>query len=369
MCRRIGAFILLAAWAGSAQEIHLKTRTIRPDSTSVSTVQPAGSAGVHRIVQFDHFPSVEDLDTLLADGSVVVSVIPDNAVVVAAQTGMVTVRPGMTWIAALDPADKLSPALGNAAAISAIVEFHADVAQSAQDAVFAAEASTPLRPTALMANHAIVTASPAGLNALAAHDEVAYIFPADPDLANGGDLYPCIGMLTTAGPVAQYANIVHGWDLDSANAAHLGYFFGALTPKVAAATVESEVLRALNEWSKYTNVIFKVGTSATAPRTVFVEFASGAHGDAYPFEGSSGVIAHTFYPVPVNPESIAGDMHLNADVDWHVGGDVDIYSVALHEAGHAIGLGHSDKPGDVMYPYYRTNMALSANDIGAAQAL
>jgi hypothetical protein len=60
---------------------------------------------------------------------------------------------------------------------------------------------------------------------------------------------------------------------------------------------------------------------------------------------------------------------MNADVNWHVGGTVDIYGVALHEAGHAIGLGHSDNPGDVMYPYYRTNMQLSANDIGAAQAL
>jgi hypothetical protein len=62
-------------------------------------------------------------------------------------------------------------------------------------------------------------------------------------------------------------------------------------------------------------------------------------------------------------------MHLDADENWHVGGDVDIYTVALHEAGHAIGLGHSDKPGDVMYPYYRRGMALSANDIGAARAL
>jgi hypothetical protein len=62
-------------------------------------------------------------------------------------------------------------------------------------------------------------------------------------------------------------------------------------------------------------------------------------------------------------------MHLDADENWHAGGDLDIYSVALHEAGHAIGLGHSDKPGDVMYPYYRRNMSLSANDIGAAQSL
>jgi hypothetical protein len=81
------------------------------------------------------------------------------------------------------------------------------------------------------------------------------------------------------------------------------------------------------------------------------------------------VLAHTFYPVPVTPESIAGDMHLNADENWHVGDDLDIYSVALHEAGHAIGLGHSDNPGDVMYPYYRRGMTLSANDIGAARAL
>jgi hypothetical protein len=102
---------------------------------------------------------------------------------------------------------------------------------------------------------------------------------------------------------------------------------------------------------------------------VVVKFVSGAHGDSWPFDGPGGVLAHTFYPVPINAESLAGDMHLDADENWHAGGDVDIYSVALHEAGHAIGLGHSDKVGDVMYPYYRNRLALSANDIGASQVL
>ena len=128
-------------------------------------------------------------------------------------------------------------------------------------------------------------------------------------------------------------------------------------------------MRALNEWSKYANVVFQPAAGASSSRTVAIKFASGAHGDAYPFDGPGGILAHTFYPVPLNPESLAGDMHLDADENWHAGDDVDIYSVALHEAGHAIGLGHSDKPGDVMYPYYRSGMHLSANDIGAAQAL
>ncbi len=377
MYKRAATLALTIAGAVFAQELHLKTRTIRLDSSADAATQPESRPGIHLIVQFDHFPSVEDLDSLLADGNTAVSVVPDNAVVVTAQTGSVTARSGVRWIGAMDPLDKISPEFagsrrprpGTNQTFTAIVEFHQDVPQSAQDAVAAAEGMTLLRPAVLVANHAIVMASAHDLNALAAHDEVAYIFPADPELLTDNDFNTCAGMLTLAGPIAQYANIVHGWDLDSGNAAHLGYVFGAITPKVPAATVQSEIIRALNQWSSHANVIFQPGTDALAPRTVLIKFASGAHGDAYPFDGPGGILAHTFYPVPLNPESIAGDMHLDADENWHAGGDVDIYSVALHEAGHAIGLGHSDNPGDVMYPYYRRNMSLSANDIGAARAL
>jgi hypothetical protein len=204
---------------------------------------------------------------------------------------------------------------------------------------------------------------------LSQQDEVAYIFPADPSMLAGGNTYPCAGMLTTAGSVAQYANILHGWSLDADGAVHLSYYFGALTSKVPAATVQAEILRAFAAWSSKINVTFQQASSPNLPRSISISFASGAHGDAYPFDGPGQMLGHTFYPAPINSEPIAGNMHFDADEAWAVGSGVDIYTVALHELGHALGLSHSDNPNDVMYPYYQPGRALSANDIGAALEL
>ncbi len=57
------------------------------------------------------------------------------------------------------------------------------------------------------------------------------------------------------------------------------------------------------------------------------------------------------------------------DESWQLGADVDVFSIALHEAGHALGLGHSDNPNAVMYPYYRMHSALDAEDIAAIRKL
>jgi hypothetical protein len=374
MLLRRAALTLLVAGTVFGQQIHLKTRTIE---TSVSNSAPAArrthinpAARVHRIVQFDHAPGAEDLDRLVHAGAEVVSVVPDNAVVIALAPGRTLPRNSAVWTSELDPADKLSPAFSRSGAatgpVQAIIEFHPDIRQSEQDAVLAAAGVTGSRPAPLVASHVLATATFAELDMLAADDSVAYIFPADSDLANGNTLIPCAGMLTTAGPVAQYANIVHGWDPENGEV-RLNYVFGTLTPKQNAANVQSEIIRALNSWSQQVNVTFQPSANISAMRTIYIWFASGSHGDAYPF--TPGVLAHTFYPVPINPESIAGDMHLNLDENWNIGGDVDIYSVALHELGHALGLGHSDNPGDVMYPYYRRGATLSANDIGAAMQI
>ena len=98
-------------------------------------------------------------------------------------------------------------------------------------------------------------------------------------------------------------------------------------------------------------------------------WATGDHGDGFPFDGPGGVIAHTFYPFPANPEPLAGDMHFDDAESWHVGAEVDVFSVALHELGHALGLGHSDNPNDVMYPYLKIVTGLADGDKTAILSL
>ncbi|HEY6432721.1 MAG TPA: matrixin family metalloprotease [Acetobacteraceae bacterium] len=357
----IAAAMILAGGVASAQEIHLKARNI--NTTSPLSGRAVGrptraranaSGALHQIVQFDHTPGVADIEALMAAGYTVIGAVPDNALMVVAN-GRITAPPaGATWTGELEASDKISAALANETGmVSAVVEFHADVNAASLQAIGAAAGVTLDHPAGMLANHMIANATVAQLRVLAESDEVAYIFPADPGLTTGlitgNELMPCAGMMTTGGTIGQYANIVHGWDMDG-TAARLGYFFGTLTPKVPASTVQSEILRAMNAWAAVTNVVFSPATSATAARTIMIEFASGAHGDAYAFDSAGEILAHTFYPVPLNSESLAGDMHFNESVNWHSGSDIDIYSVALHELGHALGLGHTDTPGDVMYP-------------------
>ncbi len=70
-------------------------------------------------------------------------------------------------------------------------------------------------------------------------------------------------------------------------------------------------------------------------------------------------------------------MHFDIDRTWvndelgNAGaGEYDFFSVALHELGHSLGLGHSDVSGSIMEEGYAgTHRTLHADDIAGIQAI
>jgi hypothetical protein len=216
----------------------------------------------------------------------------------------------------------------------------------------------------------LLAAGPRGrVGQLGEWDEVVYVLPASPALAAGQPVVACAGPLFEEGEAGEYAEVGRGWPRATGRAAELRYVFESVTMKIEQGAARAEIERALREWEKYGNLTFTPASDAGGLRTIAIRFAEGGHGDSYPFDGAGRALAHTFYPAPPNPEPIAGNMHFDAAEDWRIGAGVDLYSVALHEAGHALGLGHSDQPGAVMYPYYHQANGLTSDDIAGLRDL
>ncbi|KAK1785982.1 hypothetical protein P4O66_017730, partial [Electrophorus voltai] len=200
----------------------------------------------------------------------------------------------------------------------------------------------------------------------------------------------------------------------------LTYSVGRYTSDLPASTVDSLIASALDMWAKVSPLRFIRSFSQQAD--IMVEFGSNEHGDSFPFDGPKGTLAHAFDP----GEGIGGDVHFDEDELWTAGfnssasdcqtegtshqsqagfdsylekfvGEMwdvgengvllqgvfdndrvlpvtclsptpgfNLYLVAAHEFGHALGLRHSQNPESLMYPTYRarkTHNLLSSEDI------
>ncbi len=368
---RTVVLVLLCLQAGGAQgPIRLKAREIDPRAPVSAAPRSENARGFgHYIVQFGSYPGPALRRELARRGIRVLSYIPESALMAAGQAPLDLDGLGVTWLGTLAASDKLSPALSTEPAGAYLVIFHADTDMEQARAMVRRHGFEVLENPSLSADRLLVTGVVERLADLAAHDPVAYILPATVEIATRRQAFWCPGPITEAGPIAEYALSGSGWSKDASGGVALGYYFNSLTTKIDANTARGQIERAFQTWSNSVNVSFAPATASGQPRSIDILFASGAHGDAYPFDGPGGVLAHTFYPVPQNPEPLAGDMHFDASESWGVGTGVDLFSVALHEAGHALGLAHSSQPGAVMYPYYSQASGLTADDIAGARAL
>ncbi|XP_007538174.3 matrix metalloproteinase-25 [Erinaceus europaeus] len=112
---------------------------------------------------------------------------------------------------------------------------------------------------------------------------------------------------------------------------------------------------ALAAWGAETDLTFReVGTQDTPEPDILIGFSQNFHEDSYPFDGPGGTLAHAFFP---GEHPISGDTHFDDEETWTFGvkdGEgTDLFAVAVHEFGHALGLGHSSAPDSIMRPFYQ----------------
>jgi hypothetical protein len=151
-----------------------------------------------------------------------------------------------------------------------------------------------------------------------------------------------------------------------------------LNARFPTATWQKEVLKGLQSFAANANIDFSVVPDDGSP------FAScGGSGSDCNLQGDSnfgdiriggvdlgGALGISMLPPPLNGDTTAGDFFLDTSTTWNIGLSFDLGTVAMHEAGHSLGLDHSLLTTAVMFPNYTgVHLNLSADDIAGIQSI
>lgn len=140
---------------------------------------------------------------------------------------------------------------------------------------------------------------------------------------------------------------------------------------------KTEILRAFQTWAVEANINIGLVVDGGHPfGTLGMKQADARFGDirigAFPMADDVVAVADPYDPFVAN--TWVGDIFLNSAERFSVGrqkADYDLYSVVLHEAGHALGIGHSSNQASPMYKdVHATNViGLAPEDIVALRSL
>jgi Matrixin len=151
--------------------------------------------------------------------------------------------------------------------------------------------------------------------------------------------------------------------------------FAVFNAKWATSAWENQILKAAQAWAQQTNINFAVvSDSGTGLGGGNYQQGDPTIGDIRigGFNFNSTPLAWAFMPPPVNNYSVAGDVQFNTAQGYviNTGGGYDLYTVAVHEIGHALGLYHSSVSTAYMFANYNgTHPRLSSDDIAGIQAI